>query len=331
MTPNQTTNPPIAEISKRMRESAPVFIVGAPRSGTTILARAMLMQSAFRSTRKRGRLVPSETKVFSLPRQFATSAGDSKATGFVDFFGKDQQALRDFEALTAEFWSRGVMSPVFVGMVTLARQVGFGRALAWELGRFSTLARAYFFFAMRARRVDRLLEKSPDHIRCLPEMCQTFPHAQFLFIHRHPVDTFASYAKRLARARSLHRDEGDLRWLEISPQEFIGGWNARMSTALTASQANPERFLLIRYEELTAAPARCLEQVMTFVGEPFDAQALPEDGPTSWRDDPLVHQSIRPNQSDWETVIGRAAAVIIEAGTAALCKQLNYSSKTGAY
>ena len=55
----------------------------------------------------------------------------------------------------------------------------------------------------KARGVNRILEKTPAAIYHLPEINATFPCAKKLFIHRHPIDVFTSYRRRLKKSVDL--------------------------------------------------------------------------------------------------------------------------------
>ena len=55
---------------------------------------------------------------------------------------------------------------------------------------------AFVRHALATRRCHRLLEKTPSHIDRAEWILDSLPEAQMLFIHRHPVDTYASYRRR---------------------------------------------------------------------------------------------------------------------------------------
>lgn len=56
--------------------------------------------------------------------------------------------------------------------------------------------RSFLINAARARQAQRILEKTPNHIECLDFIVKAFPDANFVHIYRHPVDVYSSMRKR---------------------------------------------------------------------------------------------------------------------------------------
>jgi hypothetical protein len=110
----------------------------------------------------------------------------------------------------------------------------------------------------------------------LPELSATFPDAQALFLSRHPLDVFSSYAKRLHDSEARGDDPAQLSWLRISPEAFADEYNTGARVATETARAEPDRLLIVDYERLVQEPVAELTRALTHVGESFDEACLPD-------------------------------------------------------
>ncbi len=135
----------------------PVFIVGVPRSGTTMLWSILLRHEEFRGTRE----ITSwntETSIFhKFPRILE------------GYFKPD----------IWPFWYE-----YFVGDSVAFKQ--------WTV----ECMKSFILMAAVARQAKRPLEKTPNHLENLDLIEKAFPKAMILHITRHPLDVFASMRKR---------------------------------------------------------------------------------------------------------------------------------------
>ncbi|MFO1076119.1 MAG: sulfotransferase [Planctomycetota bacterium] len=215
-------------------EESPVFIVGLPRSGTSILFRALMQLPAF-ATRV-------EDVAESGIMQFANRAHELAADG--GDFGPFAFMLRD----TAEFERfLEAIGPQRRRHRRLQRLLGRrgAQALArsafgWRAGGNDRVLRAFVRHAAAARGAARLVEKTPTDVRFAGRMLAAFAAARAICIVRHPVDTFASYRRRLERENAA--------WLRITPPEFALGWRRDAGRAHALARSAPA-FTVSRYEE----------------------------------------------------------------------------------
>ena len=180
--------------------------------------------------------------------------------------------------------------------------------------------------------VERLIEKSPTHISMMCAMRDTFPNARFLFIHRHPITTFASYHKRLQRKTALQAgaDDDHHQWLDIGPSKFAQSWIRQVNLALADAAAHSDDFRFVSYEDLTEDPEKSLGEIMDFLDESFERSLLPQDSEREW-EDPLLFKAISRNQNGWEKYVTAEDAAAVERATKEQCKRLGYASKTGVF
>ena len=168
------------------RQFNPVFIVGAGRSGSSLLYRILLTHSSFAPR------VSSlqESHLFDkLPR--AATFNDSSPPQLIAFMLYDLAQYRAFLADTR------LARLAAVPFVLSQRLPGGRESLSiWKLSPNPYIVRTYFRRAAAARGVTRLVEKTPNHIAYVGELEIAFPGARYLYIHRHPVDVYASYRRR---------------------------------------------------------------------------------------------------------------------------------------
>lgn len=144
---------------------APVFVVGPPRSGTTLVRAAL--------NRHPDLHVVSETHLYDL-----------WADRFPGLHAGDQRA---FEA----YWSSFTATDGFVWLDIPADAVP-ARLAVWGRWDLPAVLAAILVTARDERGVDRVGEKTPDHARHLPELLTAFPDARAVFVVRDPRATVAS-------------------------------------------------------------------------------------------------------------------------------------------
>ncbi len=263
---------------------APVFIVGPPRSGTSLLFRSLQQHDDFRPRNAAWASDVSETKLFQCPR----GSFDERAANYLParhFLLEDESALAAFNRDTAvlQRWQRLLTALVAASPFWKSRLVGRlrwsgpGRRLAWAFNRSGPLLRTYFGYALQARGCRRSLEKTPGHGHMLPEIFATFGDAKVICILRHPVDVLASHRKRQQRERSAGRPQSELAWLHRPAPDFAKDYQMLLRAWRLARRRYPAQLLMLKYEDLVADPAAVLREVYAFLGMEPPAQLLPAD------------------------------------------------------
>lgn len=95
-----------------------------------------------------------------------------------------------------------------------------------------------------------------------------FPDARMVQMVRDPRDRYLSVVHRPDAA---HPGLGAI----------VGRWRASVRAGLAAQRRHPDRYLLVRYEDLVRAPEATMARVWALVGEPGPAPGLLADGPAS--------------------------------------------------
>lgn len=191
----------------------PVFIIGMPRTGTTILHATMHEDPAHRSPLAWECLLP-----YPAPK--------------VESYTDNEQ----FKTVTKEFDQLFKLVPDFLKKHYMAADspqecLGIN---ALDFNTFQISAQLYVpsymdWFAHRADRLntmrfhkrflqylqsggvkaDRWLLKSPVHLMRLPEIFEVYPDAKIIMTHRDPTNIVASTASLISSVRTLYSDHED--------------------------------------------------------------------------------------------------------------------------
>ncbi len=292
-----------------MKSESPVFIVGAPRSGTSLLYRVLQRHSAFRGRH----LNLEEADLFHHLWRLPFVRGTRPASLFNYMLG-DEDCYRAFvdSVRPLRMLSSVLLIPNF--MVR-------NRATWWwrKINRSDAVLRAYFHFAKEARECDRLVEKTPENWRFIGRLVGAFPRCRMLYLCRHPVEQFASYRRRL-------RDDPTAQWAAISPTQFCAEFQKSTRTVLRAQEVDSRALLVLRYEDLTSEKEQTFRRICEFLQVPLELQALHESNPEgiSWAPDPHLFGEIRPHTKVWGDLVRSHEAAEIESKLAPLMNELGY-------
>jgi hypothetical protein len=274
----------------------PFFILGAPRSGTSLLSRMLDSHPAI--------AVPDETKIFETFVPLLPLYGDLR---------EPARLRRLVEDILGWRWIRRLPQPPRAAAVVerAARpDLGgvFGAVLdCWAEGQGKT----------------RWGEKTPSNLRHWPEITAAFPAAAIVHILRDGRDVAISQIKAPFGPKSM--SAAAKRWVH-----FVGGVRA------VGERAGPGRYVEIRYEELLARPEETMATVLRLVGEPFDPAVLRfHERQRPVGTDPVNDRNIlKPlqvaNSGKWEAEVGRREVEIFEAVAGPMLDACGYARATDA-
>ncbi len=219
--------------------SAPVFVVGGPRSGTTLLSAMLAAHSAFDCG--------PETHFFSRWVRLARS---------------EQERILD----PADWPERAT---AYVASLSLGKQpvypmygLTFEEVRAWLAIRPPSLAAMLESLTeQRAVRsgAPRWVEKTPRHLAYPELITGTWPRARIVRIVRDPRDAAVSLTKVPFGTPSLLTNLSEL---------------ARMNEAAADFYREPNVALTVRYEDLVATPESELGRICEFVGVDYEPAML---------------------------------------------------------
>jgi Sulfotransferase family len=322
----------LSEVSAAMKQESPVFIVGAPRSGTSILYRTLQNHSSFKPQNCKNSLGVelTESNIFKAPYSiYAGEGSDAFAYLLSDPYQYQQfvdliQPILTYQQLLL---GKELLQKAIPSLAFLTPSL---RALLWKTTKNDILVRAFLYYAKQSRGVKRILEKTPQHISRLPEIKETFPDAKLLFMPRHPIDVFSSYRRRLQDSIQSGMDKRSLKWLEISPQQFCRKYASSTQLALNEWRIHPESFMLVCYEDFTRNTQAVTQQILTFLDEVYEEGCIAETKPkaTDWGADPNLFGAIKSSTKKWQDFIDESEAQFIETRLSAIMQQLNYERYT---
>ena len=213
----------------------PIFVVGYPRSGTTLLQALLVTQDEL--------VTFPETHFFS-----TVFAGDNDFGEFINFEAINN-ILEDISKKSG-----------------ITFDDDFIRGLKSNSGKISI---KHFFESLVCKlfpeTVDfskRWIEKTPDHGLYMEQIAKFYPEAKFVGIIRNPF--FAIYS----RTRYFPPKTRDL--LEVLAKQ----WVSHVKAFEEFTERSPKKTYLVKYEDLTADPENSIARICQFLCIEFDSEKL---------------------------------------------------------
>jgi len=218
------------------------FLVGCPRSGTTLLQG----------------MLASHSRVYSLPETF--------------FFAK---------VLPRSWIKRHLLWPSIKlqgHLDWIFSQIGREDLLAqYDIGLFQRDYARPFVEAMDCLTLEKdkdiWLEKTPWHLKCITEISENIQGVKFVHIVRNGYDVVSSLyrstndaSKQWAKLPSLRQFNG------FSVEECVNRWNADMD--ITLKYVGNPNHIIIEYEKLILEPEKIMEDLCHFMGAEFEKSML---------------------------------------------------------
>lgn len=246
MTAAQRATPPRPEATEARpgeaeAESGPIFVVGADRSGTT------LMQS----------LLGSHPHIAMPPK------ASNMWTYFYGRYG-DLGVARNLERCLADLLAYSHAQVLDPDAESIRAEFRAGEATYARL--FAVIHEQY------ARRLGkpRWGDRSTYVERHAREIMAAYPTARMLHMMRDPRDRYASSITRWSRGAGR-----------------VGGATARWLYSEALARRNsarfPDRYRIVRYEDLVRRPEAVLREICAFVGETYEPDMLSLAGADGFR------------------------------------------------
>jgi hypothetical protein len=271
-----------AELVARLgtNECAPVFLLGAFRSGTTLLYRMLTETGCFNITTAYHVLNYRE-----LLTTHAAGRTQSAREELTQRFRELNLSTRQLDAIELS-----TDMPEEYGFV-LVRELRQRQVNRKSLSKFLELCRKTL--AVSESPDKPLLLKNPWDFDNFQQIRTLIPQARFVFVHRDPIDTVNSQLKALrqiwhdgnAYAQMLGGERG--KWLDNSVVHAILSWatdphsRVRLAERLLVRYATrwttgyldriaalpKDCYHELRYEDLCRQPNESIRDIMTFLGE----------------------------------------------------------------
>lgn len=279
---DRVANPAIAEVAI----DRPIFILGLPRCGTSILHALIGADPQVRTP------LQWEVAAPSPPPEAATFATDPRADGF------DAYVAENFVGPWADVLKAhpiGARIPQECGMILETAFQGINPTMLFRLPDYYDWYRradTRFGYQVHKMWLQHLAWKNPrkrwvlkvqEHAHHLPELMDTYPDAVLVQPHRDPVTVMASISRLIEVIRCVSFETIDRSELG---RELMHLWHDGQQAAMAWRSANPHRKVLdLRFKDLVADPAAVVQQVYAHADLAFtrDSQEAVE---TWWRDNP---------------------------------------------
>ena len=249
-----------------------IFIVGISRSGTTLM-RTLLERSDVIAIAMEnhylGHLLPKHGARHAFAR-LGPLDDDATLRRIVEYIYSGEMQRRSRLREISPFW-RWLIAEV-------PRDEVERRLLAaerTERGIFEAFLRLYA--DQHAKQV--IGEKTPAHLAFAELLFEWFPGARIIHMLRDPRAIFVSEVRRRRKRRTP-----PYRWLMWLPGVFELAmllqvaltWSRAVRRHAELAQAEPDRYLMVRFEDLVQQPEQALRRVFDFVGVemPPDATAV---------------------------------------------------------
>lgn len=247
----------------------PLFVVGMPRTGTTLLhnllardpdGRAPLLwelNTPWPRIDRRGRRPDPRIAKMQRRVKLMTRASPNGAT------------IHEFHALEPEechhLFRNSMATQTFRAFADVP---GF---MGWKLSHDMLAEYRYYRMQLQMllwqRPAGHLVLKYPGHAWHLDALLEVMPDARIVFTHRDPADTLGSFCSMVSAVRQGMRRNFEPRKLGPLLAEEIEIGLRRMITWRDA--ADPSRFTDVRYDELVRDPAAEVQRVYAHFRAPF--------------------------------------------------------------
>jgi hypothetical protein len=164
----------------------------------------------------------------------------------------------------------------------------------------------------------RWAEKTPTNILRIDYVFRLFPHAKFLHIIRDPRDTFCSIRHRARTDKPA--------WARFTANRSAVDWCDSIRAG-KPWRTSTERYFELHYENLVADPQKVLQDILRFIGEPWDPRLLDPDADDAderknkIRRDQIVSTSV----GRWRAELERVEVEDIQSTAGPLMIELGYA------
>jgi hypothetical protein len=206
---------------------APVFIIGMPRTGTTLLHDILAQDPDTRAPLTWEAMFPSP------PPEAATFESDPRIERCAATFPSVDLQIPAFKAMhpmgatlsqeCVTMMGEAMCTPLFHNQFRVPSYQDWVDLADWShVYRFHE--RQLQHLQWRNRR-ERWVLKTGAHLWGLQHLLETYPDARIVFTHRDPVKSLTSYASLTSLVRSMGSDQ-------VDPHEIAADWTARLKRVL---------------------------------------------------------------------------------------------------
>lgn len=255
----------------------PVFIVGMPRSGTTILHALLHEDPDHRSPQAWECLLP-----YPVPKPENYEDNDQlnavrKEFGHLfklipDFLRKHYMAA-DSPQECIGINALDFNSFQFFAQLYLPSYLEWFNNHADKLSTMRFHKRFLQYLQSGGVKSKRWLLKSPVHLMRLPELFEIYPDARIIMTHRHPFEVVPSTASLISSVRSLYSDN---EIAERTGHEQAETWSLYLSKFLNSIKLlnKDDQIIHIRFEDFVSDQVNTVKRIYEKFGWAMSTEAL---------------------------------------------------------
>ncbi|MDB5701753.1 MAG: hypothetical protein JWL66_1952 [Sphingomonadales bacterium] len=274
---DREAHPEIADV----KIDRPVFILGLPRCGTSLLHALIGSDTAVRTP------LSWEVAMPSPPPEAATFDNDPRAQAFDDY------VAANFSGKWADVMKAhpiGARIPQECGMILETSFQGLNPVMLFRMpGFYRWYLQSDTRFAYQVHRMwlqhlawhnprKRWVVKVQEHAYHIPELLAAYPDAMFVQPHRDPVTVMASISRLIEVIRSVSFDHQNRAALG---EELLHLWHDGQARMMAVRQERPDLPIHdMRYLDLAADPVGAVRGVYDFAG--IDFTPATESGVRGW-------------------------------------------------
>jgi hypothetical protein len=275
----------------------PIFVLGFPRSGTTLLQNLLEQAPSRRALRFWELTNPiPEHEEPSRDRAARVRRAERDLT-WAYWFVPEMEEMHEVRADTAEeCWPLLANTWSVLNFDICHGLVPYGdwllkQEMAWAYREY----RRQLQLLLWRERVDQLVLKCPEHLWFLDSVLEAFPDACIVWTHRDPLDCVASYSSLISLSRRTL--QGRIDPAQIGPH-IADRFHQGVERAMAARDAigDESRFFDVNFRELVADPVGMTNRIEERFGlDPTDHRLLDDwltkkraDAPGRHRYDPAM-------------------------------------------
>lgn len=262
----------------------PLFIVGLPRTGTTILHRLL-------ASHPDNQALEYWLSSFPQPRPAADTWADNASFQEVnlslEMLNRINPELKKIHEMSAEGADecRMLLMQSFVN-VTFQSNADLADYETWLYD--ADLRPAYQLYRDSLRLIGsnepdkRWVLKDPSHLWSMDVLLEYFPDAMVIQTHRDPVKLIPSVSSLVLTARRMQ--EPEVTAAEIGRRELVQ-WQRVWNKTIAVRRQQPERFIDVFFDDFMADPVAVVKSIYAQCGDELDAAQ--ESAMRNWmRDNP---------------------------------------------
>lgn len=230
----------------------PIFVVGAPRSGTTLVGKILGQQTQVFS--------PGESHYFEDIWSRRKDLGQLKTASEISVAASRLMTIfQRYNFPDAQQFVNSCVDPLTLVQQTLDLQSGYG-----------ALYSTFMMMLAGCAGKTRICDDTPKHLYYVPDILQLFPDAKFVGCVRDPRDFLFSYRNYWRRSTESARIKA-----LYHPVMTSMLWQSSTKASMQYSQQlGPAKMMLVQYEKLVENPEKIVRELCQFLNVEFEPDML---------------------------------------------------------